>query len=105
VPEFHYQTGYKLYSSFEHSDAMALDGYIEEQDAGPRVDPGSTDAHVEVALSHSLIVLADILMLYSRHFEIDRPDATDAIAGLLDLALKVSASKRPSGGEADGPTR
>jgi hypothetical protein len=61
VPEFHYQTGYKLYSSFEHSDAMALDGYIEEQDAGPRVDPGSTDAHVEVALSHSLIVLADIL--------------------------------------------
>jgi len=84
VPKFHHTTGYAFYSSIEHSDAMALNAYIAEWDeVGPRINAGPSDDHVEVALGHSAMVLADILTLFCAYFKIERQDIFDQIKELL----------------------
>ena len=37
VPLFHYDQGYRLYSSFEHSDAFALNDYIQWDETGAKI--------------------------------------------------------------------
>lgn len=85
VPKFHYTMGYALYSSFEHSDAMALNDYIAEwNEIGLRINAGPSDKHVEVALGHNAMVLADILVLFCDYFKIERTDVAEEIKGLLE---------------------
>jgi len=87
VPKFHYTQGYSLYSSIEHSDAMALNGYIAAWDeVGPRVNAGPADDYIDVALRHSAVVLADMMMWYMAHFGVDRPDIRD---GLRDVVKSL----------------
>ena len=75
LPAFHYDHGYRFYSSFEHSEAMALGGYIEDwNEVGPRIQSGPSDTYVGIALVHSYGVMADFLSLILRFFGIDRPD-------------------------------
>jgi hypothetical protein len=84
VPKFHYTQGYALYSSVEHSDAMALNSYIAAQDEeGTNIHAGPRDDYVEVALGHNVMVLADIVMLYCGYFKIDRPDIKQQLRGLV----------------------
>jgi hypothetical protein len=88
VPKFHYTTGYAFYSSFEHSDAMALNAYIADWDeVGPRINAGPSDECIEVALGHNATVLADVLDLYCRYFKIDRPDIFEKIQTLLNNSI------------------
>jgi hypothetical protein len=85
VPKFHYSQGYKLYSSIEHSDAVALNGYIAEwNEVGPRINAGPGDDYIEVALGHNVMVLADIVMLYLGYFKIDRPDLKQQLRDLVE---------------------
>lgn len=71
LPEFHYQHGYRFYSSLEHSDVLGLGQYFE----GPlRIESGPSDAHVELALVHNFQAMADLLRLVCQYFDIDRPD-------------------------------
>jgi hypothetical protein len=85
VPGFHYTNGYALYSSFEHSDAMALNTYIAEwNELGPRIHAGPSDDHIAAALWHNAMVLADVLYFFCGHFGIKRPDIFDSIKKLLN---------------------
>lgn len=75
VPNFHYTQGYRLYSSIEHSDAMALNAYITAWDeTGPRIGSGPSDEFIGVALVHSFGVMADLLLSVMNHFGIQRAD-------------------------------
>jgi len=85
VAKLHYTTGYAFYSSIEHSDAMALSGYIAEwNEVGPRLNAGPTDDYLEIVLGHSAMVLAEVLMLHLRHFEIERPDIVTRVNELVN---------------------
>ena len=85
VPNFHYTTGYAFYSSFEHSDAIALNAYIADWDeVGPRINAGPSDDYIEVALGHNATVLADVLDLYCGYFKIERPGIFEKIQTLLN---------------------
>jgi hypothetical protein len=82
---FHYILGYTLYSSFEHSDAAALDTYITDWDeVGPHAHASPRDDHLRIALPHSVIVLADVLRLFCKHFDIDRPDVFAEVVALIE---------------------
>ncbi len=75
IPPFHYGHGYRLYSSLEHSDAFALNDYIGHwNEVGPFIESGPTDKYVDLALVHSFGVIADLLIVVCKYFEIDRPD-------------------------------
>ena len=72
---FHYFEGYKLYSSFEHSDAFALDNYFTDwNERGPMIHSTESDTNVGLAIGHSYGVMADIFTMVLRFFRIDRPD-------------------------------
>lgn len=76
APIFHYDHGYRFYSSFEHSDAFALDRYLDthRNPTGLHIEAGETDSLVDIALIHSFGVMADFLSLLLQFFSIDRPD-------------------------------
>jgi hypothetical protein len=85
VPEFHYTKGYTLYSSFEHSDAIALNGYIAAWDSvGPRVNAAPSDDCVTIALGHNVMVLADVISLFALHFGLTEKDVFDQIQEVLN---------------------
>lgn len=85
VPAFHYTTGYQFYSSIEHCDAMALFAYIGEWDeVGPRILAGPNDSHVEVALQHNFMVMADILYLVCKYYGIERPEVFEKIRNISE---------------------
>lgn len=80
---FHYDIGYRIYSSFEHSDAFALNDYIEDwNEKGPRIQSGASDNHVGLALVHAFGVMADLLVLACRYFAIDRPDIREKLGAM-----------------------
>jgi len=84
LPEHHYKTGYKFYSGIEHSDALALFGYIADwNEIGPRIESGPSDSHLEVVLMHSAEVMATILDYVCRYWGIDRPDVFRELSGLF----------------------
>jgi hypothetical protein len=76
----HYSQGYRLYSSIEHSDAMALNAYIGEwNEIGPLIHSGPSDEYLSVALSHSFSVMADLLLIVMQYFGIDRQDVVEKV--------------------------
>jgi Family of unknown function (DUF5677) len=80
VAPFHYSQGYRLYSSIEHSDAMALNAYIGEwNETGPRIGSGPSDEYLGVALVHSFSVMADLLVTIMQYFDINRPDVLEKL--------------------------
>jgi hypothetical protein len=89
IGKFHYDVGYRFYSSIEHSDAMALNAYIAEwNEVGPRINAGPSDDYIEVALAHNAMVLADLLSLYCGYFEIKRADIFEKIAETVAAMTK-----------------
>lgn len=97
LPEHHYKTGYNFYSGIEHSDALALTGYIADwNEIGPRIGSGQSDSHVESVLMHSADVMATVLDYVCRYWGIARPDI---FAELSDLFRVFAAGKsEPSDG-------
>jgi hypothetical protein len=80
VAHFHYSLGYRLYSSIEHSDAMALNAYISEwNETGPQIGSGPSDDYLSIALVHSFSVMADLLVAVMQYFGIDRPDVIEKL--------------------------
>ena len=79
-PTWHYDLGYRYYSSFEHSDVFALNEYLDTRDGrGLTIQSGETDDHVRIALVHSYGLVADLLMLVCRYFQIERPEIMQEI--------------------------
>jgi hypothetical protein len=73
--QWHYTQGYRLYSSLGHSDAWALNEYIQDwNEVGPQIGSEESDKHVGLALVHNYGVLADLLLIVCKFFDIDRPD-------------------------------
>jgi hypothetical protein len=96
IPEHHYQTGYRFYSAIEHSDALAVGGYLgEEDDVVRKIESGPSDSHVEVVLAHSADVMATIPDFVCRYWKIERQDIFE------DLMRRFTAFAR----EADSPPK
>ncbi len=75
LPDHHYRIGYKFYSGIEHSDALALFGYIGDwNEVGPRIESGPSDSHIDAVLMHNAEVMATVLDYSCRYWKIDRPD-------------------------------
>ena len=75
LPDHHYMKGYKFYSGIEHSDALALFGYIADwNETGPRIESSPSDSHIELALMHNADVMANVLDYVCRYWGIERPD-------------------------------
>jgi hypothetical protein len=89
VPDLHYTKGYTLYSSFEHSDAVALNAYISTwDDVGPRLNAPPSDNAVVTALGHNAMVLAEVFSLFCAHFGIIPKDVFDEIQRVLNSMTK-----------------
>jgi hypothetical protein len=85
LPAFYYDHGYRFYSSFEHSDAFALNDYAEPLSNGIiKLDSGPSDAHIDLALIHNFQVMLDISRLVCTYFGIDRPDLFASLDKLAD---------------------
>lgn len=96
VPGLHYNECYRFYSSFEHSDASAINEYIKYWDEkGPRIGSGPSDKHIELALTHNFMVFTDLLMCVCKYYGIDRPDIFSELSGALSKATKGGDSQPP----------
>src|SRR5712691_6202398 len=72
IPERHYKIGYRFYSAIEHSDALAVGGYIgEHNEAGQAIESGPSDSHIEVVLAHSADVMTAILDVVCQYWKIE----------------------------------
>ncbi len=79
LKDFYYDKGYRYFSSMEHSEAFALNEYLEEWDeVGPRMR-GESDNGVSLALLWNYRTAKDILFQFCRYFVIERPDIRDAL--------------------------
>ena len=67
---FHYDVGYRFYSSIEHSDAWALSSLIFENETEVRISSAPSDEHVRLALIHNFGVMAEVFLGFCSHFEI-----------------------------------
>jgi hypothetical protein len=84
IPQHHYQTGYRFYSSIEHSDALAVGGYLgDHTETRQRIESGPSDSHIEVVLAHSADVMANILSYVCRYWKIERQDIFDDLGRLF----------------------
>ncbi len=84
LPDHHYKTRYKFYSGIEHSDALALSGYLGGwNEIGPRIESGPSDSHVSPVLMHSAEVMATVLDYFCRYHGIERPDIFEELANLF----------------------
>jgi hypothetical protein len=69
---FHYETGYRFYSSIEHSDAWALSRYLEGKGSGTlHVTSAPSDQYVSLVLEHNFAVMATVLYKMCEHFLIE----------------------------------
>ncbi len=69
---FHYEAGYRFYSSIEHSDAWSLSNYLEGKGSGTlHVNSAPSDKYVGLALEHNFAVTATVLYKMCEHFSID----------------------------------
>lgn len=72
---YHYDTGYRFYSSIEHSDAVALSGYVEKWDeVGPKIANVPSDRFVSIALVHNFWTMSKIFLGFCSHFSIKEPE-------------------------------
>ncbi|MCG3114117.1 MAG: DUF5677 domain-containing protein [Candidatus Manganitrophus sp. SA1] len=85
LPPFHYAQGYRLYSSFEHSDAFGLNDFLGDWDElGQTIDSGTSDKHIDLALVHNFEIMADVVVLICKYYEINRPDIFKALHDIRD---------------------
>ena len=76
----HYRQGYKLYSSLEHADVMALSGYIrDENESEILITSGIKDDYISIVLTHNFCVMADLLVAVMNYFGIQRPDIREKL--------------------------
>jgi hypothetical protein len=91
LAKHHYEIGYRFYSSAEHADVLALLDRIDwDGEDGPRVSCGSSDQKIDVTLYHSFMVMAELLDLVCRYFNIKRPDVFNEIRR---VSADVAASR------------
>jgi hypothetical protein len=96
--QWHYTQGYRLYSGLEHSDAWGLNEYIQEwNEVGPQIGSEESDEHVDLALLHNYGVLADLLLIVCKFFDVDRPELFAKIRKVWS-ELGVEASTEASQG-------
>ena len=67
---FHYDVGYRFYSSIEHSDAWALSSYILDDETSVKIGSEPSDKYVGIGLTHNFGVMADIFLAFCSHFKI-----------------------------------
>jgi hypothetical protein len=67
---FHYDVGYRFYSSIEHADAWALSSLILEDETEVKISSEPSDNCISIALIHNFGVMADIFLAFCSHFEI-----------------------------------
>jgi hypothetical protein len=71
---YHYNIGYRFYSSIEHSDGWALSRYIETWDEkGPKLRGEPSDTLIDIALPHNFWVMSNIFLGFCSHFKIEEP--------------------------------
>jgi hypothetical protein len=71
---YHYNFGYRFYSSIEHSDGWAIFRYVETWDEkGPKLRGEPSDILVDIALPHNFWVMSNIFLGFCSHFKIDEP--------------------------------
>ncbi len=72
---YHYKTGYRFYSSFEHSDAQALSRYVvESNETGRKIGIVPSDEYVSIALIHNFWIMANIFLRFCSHHSIEEKD-------------------------------
>ena len=96
--QWHYTQGYRLYSSLEHSDAWGLNEYIQDWDeVGPQIGSEESDKHIDLALVHNYGMLADLLLIVCKFFDIDQAELFERVRKVWsDLGAAVITE--PSGG-------
>lgn len=89
LPPFHYTQGYRLYSSFEHSDAFGLNDFLGDwNELGPIIDSGTSDKHINLALVHNFDVMADVIALVCKYYGIDW---SDIFSVLRDIRIELDS--------------
>src|SRR5262245_39240785 len=84
-------------SAIEHSDAVALFGYVSDwNEVGPRIESGPSDSHVDVVLMHSAEVMATVLDYICRYWGIERPDIFAEASKLFSAFASESAGSSPT---------
>lgn len=79
LKDFYYTKGYRFFSSMEHSEAFALNEYLEQwNEVGPRFRAES-DNGISLALLWNFRIMKDLLSLFLRYYRIDRKDVEDAL--------------------------
>ena len=71
---FHYNVGYRFYSSIEHSDAWSLSNLIDEDEINVKIASEASDKYISIALVHSYGVMATIYLAFCSHFGIPCKD-------------------------------
>lgn len=80
IDRLHYTKGYRFYSSFEHSEAFALNDYIDDwNEIGPVIGSQEDSKYVSIALLHNFAVTADLLLQLCRFYKIERPDIVESL--------------------------
>lgn len=73
--QYHYNVGYRFYSSIEHSDAWALSRYVTSWDeVGPKIGGEPSDTLVDIALPHNFWVMANVFLKFCAHFKLEVPE-------------------------------
>lgn len=77
---YHYDVGYRFYSSLEHSDAWALSRYVVDwNEIGPKISSAPSNAFVGIALVHNFWVTANIFLAFCSHYSIQESQIVDKL--------------------------
>ncbi|OGQ62351.1 MAG: hypothetical protein A2W73_04940 [Deltaproteobacteria bacterium RIFCSPLOWO2_12_55_13] len=94
---YHYNVGYKFYSSIEHSDSWAISRYVETWDEkGPKLRGGPSDTLVDIALPHNFWVMSNIFLGFCSHFKIEQPSVMRELDDNWQALFGDSKSKESS---------
>jgi len=99
LEQHHYDQKYRFYSSFEHSDAIALARYIDKWDEqGPFIGSDPDDYLVELVAADNFAVMAELTRLHCRYFDISADDYRDRIRAaskrIVEEAERRTAARR-----------
>lgn len=93
LKDFYYTKGYRFFSSMEHSEAFALNEYLEKWDeVGPRLR-GESDNGIGLALLWNFRIVKDLLSQFLRYYRIDRKDIEDALEERLTELCKFDSEQ------------
>jgi hypothetical protein len=94
LPPMYYEQGYKLFSSLEHSDPIALLGYVEDWDTevGPTIE-GASGRDIDLALTYNSQVVADLLEFLIQHLKVPADDIRRRIG---ELSKELYRGEDPS---------